>query len=49
LEHVTTVFADGFDEATVQATNIFVRRGNQWLLVPHQVSPLPTTPRSTVQ
>src|SRR5271154_2276756 len=25
-EHVTTAFADGFDEATVQATNVFVRR-----------------------
>ena len=48
-EHVTTAFADGFDEATVQATNIFVRRGDQWLLVLHRASPLPTSPRSTVQ
>jgi ketosteroid isomerase-like protein len=48
-EHVTTAFADGFDEAIVRATNIFVRRGDQWLLVVHHASPLPTTSRSTVQ
>jgi hypothetical protein len=48
-EHVTTAFADGFDEATVQATNIFVRHENGWLLVAHHASPLPITSRSTVQ
>ncbi|MGA3294199.1 MAG: nuclear transport factor 2 family protein [Candidatus Acidiferrales bacterium] len=46
---VTTAFADGFDEATVQATNIFVEREGGWLLVAHHASPLPTTARSTVQ
>ena len=46
---VTTAFADGFDEATVQATNIFVEHEGQWLLVAHHASPLPTQPRSTVQ
>jgi len=30
--HVTTAFAEGFDEAIVQATNIFVQREGQWLL-----------------
>jgi ketosteroid isomerase-like protein len=48
-EHVTTAFADGFDEATVQATNIFVLRDGGWLLVAHHASPLPTTGGSTVQ
>jgi len=48
-EHVTTAFADGFDEATVQATNIFVRREGEWLLVVHHASPLPTPSTSTVQ
>ena len=48
-EHVTTAFADGFDEATVQATNIFVRRQGEWLLVAHHASPLPRVPNSRVQ
>ena len=46
---VTTAFADGFDEAVVQATNIFVERDGAWLLVAHHASPLPTAPRTTVQ
>ena len=37
---ITTAFADGFDEATVQATNIFVQREGRWLLVAHHASPL---------
>ncbi len=48
-EHVTTAFADGFDEATVQATNIFIRREDQWLLAAHHASPLPAVSDSTVQ
>jgi hypothetical protein len=48
-EHVTTAFADGFDEATVQATNIFVHHEEQWLLVAHHASPLPSSSRPTVQ
>lgn len=46
---VTTAFADGFDEAVVQATNIFVERDGAWLLVAHHASPLPIAPRTTVQ
>jgi ketosteroid isomerase-like protein len=46
---ITTAFADGFDEGTVQATNIFVQREGQWLLVAHHASPLPVQPASTVQ
>ncbi len=48
-EHVTTAFADGFDEAVAQATNIFVLRDGQWLLVAHHASPLPPPPTATVQ
>src|ERR1700690_1690719 len=46
---VTTAFSEGFDEAIVQATNIFVRREGQWLLVAHHASPLPTAAGATVQ
>jgi SnoaL-like domain len=48
-EHITSAFADGFDEATVQATNIFIRREGVWLLVAHHASLLPTPVQSTVQ
>jgi ketosteroid isomerase-like protein len=48
-EHITTAFADGFDDTTAQATNIFIRRDDTWLLVAHHASPLPTPTRSTVQ
>lgn len=48
-EHVTTAFTEGFDEAVVQATNIFVRRDGRWLLVVHHASPLPTPSSATVQ
>jgi ketosteroid isomerase-like protein len=46
---VTTAFADGFDEALVQATNLFVRREGQWLLMVHHASPVPTSSDATVQ
>lgn len=48
---VTTAFTDGFDEAVVQATNIFVFRENRWLLSVHHASVLPvvTEISSTVQ
>lgn len=48
-EHVTTAFEEGFDEATVQATNIFLRHEGQWLLVAHHASPIPVPADSTVQ
>ena len=47
--HITTAFAEGFDEATVQATNIFVRRNGEWLLVAHHASPLPASPPQMLQ
>lgn len=49
MVRITTAFADGFDEATVQATNIFIHREGEWLLAAHHASPLPTTTRPTVQ
>jgi ketosteroid isomerase-like protein len=48
-EHITTAFADGFDEATVQATNIFIFRNGQWLLAAHHASQLPAVSDSPVQ
>ncbi len=48
-EHVTSAFAEGFDEVLTQATNIFIRREGQWLMVAHHASPLPVSPDSTVQ
>jgi hypothetical protein len=48
-EHITTAFADGFDDSMVQATNIFVLREEGWLLVAHHASPLPNSAHSTVQ
>lgn len=46
---ITTAFSDGFDEAIVQVTNVFVERDGRWLLVVHHASPLLIPPRSTVQ
>jgi ketosteroid isomerase-like protein len=48
-EHVTTLFSSGFDEAMVQATNIFVLRDGEWRLVTHHASPLPPENKPTVQ
>jgi len=47
--HVTTASADDFDEAIVQATNIFIRREGQWLLAVHHASAVPTSSPSTIQ
>lgn len=48
---LTTAFAEGFDEALVQATNVFVFREGRWLLAAHHASVLPAAPESasTVQ
>jgi ketosteroid isomerase-like protein len=48
---VTTAFPEGFDEAVVQATNIFVLREGRWLLAAHHASVLPIAAEaeSTVQ
>jgi uncharacterized protein (TIGR02246 family) len=40
-EHVTSAFERGFDQAVVQATNIFVLREGAWQMVAHHASPLP--------
>lgn len=49
VEQVTSSFETGFSTAWVQATNIFVRRGGDWLLVLHHASPIPREEESTVQ
>ena len=46
---ITTAFADDFDEALVQTTNIFVLREGEWLLAAHHASVLPSAPEATVQ
>lgn len=59
-EHVTSTFERGFDQAKVQATNIFVRRagaleapspsaGDRWQMVAHHASPLPEPQASALQ
>ena len=59
-EHVTTTFEHGFDQALVQATNIFVQRNAapgapgrasspQWHMVAHHASPLPVAQPPTLQ
>jgi len=58
-EHVTSTFEQGFDQALVQATNIFVRRERAtagkaasspcWQMVAHHASPLPATQTPTLQ
>ncbi len=57
-EHVTTMFERGFDQALIQATNIFVRRDappeatgprSRWQMVAHHASPLPAGKTPTLQ
>jgi hypothetical protein len=48
-EHVTSLFSSGFDEVLVQATNIFVLREGEWVLVARHSSPLPPETEQTVQ
>jgi ketosteroid isomerase-like protein len=48
-EKITSTTDKGFDTALIQATNIFVRRGENWLMIHHHASPLPVTGPTTVQ
>ena len=47
--NVTTASAEDFDEAVVQATNIFVQRNGDWFLVVHHASAVPANSPPTVQ
>lgn len=48
LENVTSTFEEGFATAIVEATNIFMRRNDRWLMVHHHTTPLPDrTPPAT--
>jgi ketosteroid isomerase-like protein len=42
LEDVTTAQADGVSSALVEATNIFVRQRNRWMLVHRHTTALPS-------
>ncbi len=48
-ERVTSSYQEGFSEALVQATNIFVLRDGRWLLAAHHASPLPDDDRSVLR
>ncbi len=56
-EQVTSTFERGFDQAMIQATNIFVRRDvpaggkseSRWLMVAHHASPLSSSETPTLQ
>ena len=48
-EKITSTTDKGFDTALIQATNIFVRRGENWLMIHHHASPIPVTEPTTVQ
>ena len=41
IEHVTSSFEGDFSTSRVEASNIFVRHRNRWLLVHHHTTPLP--------
>ena len=49
VENVTTSFESGFEQAYVQATNLFVLSEGEWRMVHHHASPLPGRPPTTVQ
>jgi ketosteroid isomerase-like protein len=49
VEQVTSTYATGFSTAWVQATNLYVRREPEWLLVLHHASPIPREEQETVQ
>ncbi len=48
-QNITSTTDSGFDTALIQATNIFLRRGENWLMIHHHASPLPVTGPTTVQ
>lgn len=48
-EHITSAFAEGFDQALVQATNMFALREGAWLMASHHASPLVNPPAPSVQ
>lgn len=41
LENITVFSESSFDSAQAAATNLFVRRGEGWLMVLHHASPIP--------
>lgn len=41
-ENIATFFDQGFTSGQAQATNLFLKVNNQWLMVHHHASPLPS-------
>jgi len=41
IENITAFYESSFDSALAAATNLFVRRGDLWLMVHHHASPIP--------
>lgn len=48
LENITSAFESGFEQVTVQATNLFVLSGGEWLMVHHHSSAVPQQTPTTV-
>ena len=48
-EHITSLYPGDFDEAHVQATNIFILQEKGWRLASHHASPLPPEAEPSVQ
>jgi len=44
LENVTTAYKNDFSTALVEATNIFLRHQDRWLMVHHHTTPLAEPP-----
>ncbi|MFQ5777100.1 MAG: nuclear transport factor 2 family protein [Terriglobia bacterium] len=49
VEQVTSSFETGFSTAWVQATNIYVKRGDRWPMVHHHASPISREEEETIQ
>lgn len=47
--NVTSSYETGFEQVSVQATNLFVLSDGQWRMVHHHASPLPPRRPATVQ
>lgn len=41
IENITAFYESTFDSALAAATNLFIRRGDLWLMVHHHASPIP--------
>lgn len=49
VENVTSSYETGFEQVSVQVTNLFVLSDGEWRMVHHHASPLPPRRPTTVQ